>query len=319
MKIFTLLLAISMAMHSCNTSNKQQQAKAQAIQQDSIRKEAIKLDSIKKVEMNTRQAFQYHFEKKSVWKNKDSFEGNKHKELLAALNRVDAAHLKGLDSFIVPDKYIDSLDAYLPFPKYAAILEPINKILIFSYPTQTFAAYEKGKLILTGPTNMGKKSTKTPTGLFFCNWKSKETRSTVNNSWILKWNFNVSNLGGVGFHQYALPGYPASHSCLRLWNDQALYLYNWADQWKLQNNQLVAKGTPVIIYGEYPFGAPRPWYALTQNPKALDISPQDLEAIVTPHLQAIQQAQDERARILEAQTLEASPQNTDTIKALPNA
>jgi hypothetical protein len=30
----------------------------------------------------------------------------------------------------------------------------------------------------------------------------------------LRWNFNIENKLGVGWH--SLPGYPASHSCLRL-------------------------------------------------------------------------------------------------------
>ena len=168
--------------------------------------------------------FQYHFEYKKIWSKKDSFEGYTHQRLLAAINRVDEKHLKHLDSFLVPHQYDDSLAHYFPFPIQSAILSDINKIIIFSYPTQSFAAYERGHLILTGPTNMGKKLSQTPLGLFFCNWKSKEIRSTVDNDWILKWNFNVSNIGGVGFHQYDLPGYPASHSCMRLWAQQAEFL-----------------------------------------------------------------------------------------------
>lgn len=232
--------------------------------------------------------FHYHFEYKKIWSKIDSFEGYAHQRLLAAINRVDEKHLKHLDSFLVPNQYDDSLAHYLPFPIQSAVLSDINKIIIFSYPTQSFAAYEKGHLILTGPTNMGKKASKTPLGLFFCNWKSKETRSTVDNDWILKWNFNVSNIGGVGFHQYDLPGYPASHSCMRLWAQQAEFLYYWAEQWTFNaEHQLVAKGTPVIVYGEYPFGKPRPWFVLAQDGKAIDISEENLIEIVQVHKASI--------------------------------
>lgn len=244
----------------------------------------------------------YHFVPKSVWKQKDTFDGYNHKTLLAAINRVDVQHLQRLDSFLVPDQYNDSLSTYFPFPAYADALKEVQKIILFSYPTQTFAAYENGKLILTGPTNMGKKNSPTPTGLFFCNWKSKETRSTVDNEWILKWNFNVSNLGGVGFHQYALPGYPASHSCMRLWAEQAQFLYNWAEQWKLKDNKLVVKGTPVIVYGAYPFGQPRPWFVLANDGKALDITPQQLAEIVEPHKQVIMEEQQKRNQYLSQST-----------------
>jgi hypothetical protein len=45
----------------------------------------------------------------------------------------------------------------------------------------------------------------------------------------LRWNFNIENKLGVGWH--SLPGYPASHSCLRL--EDAKLLYEWADEWQL--------------------------------------------------------------------------------------
>ncbi len=242
----------------------------------------------------------YHFEKKSIWKQADSFEGTQHKSILAAINRVDEKHLQRLDSILVPDKYIDTLAFYMPFPLYAGVLKDVDKILVFSYPAQAFAAYEKGKLILAGPTNMGKKASKTPTGLFFCNWKAKETRSTVDNEWILKWNFNISNMGGVGFHQYDLPGYPASHSCLRLWANQAEFLYSWANQWKLnKSGQLLAKGTPVIVFGAYPFGSPRPWFVLAGDGKALDISNEQLSEIVAPYKEQILKAQQERQDLMQ--------------------
>lgn len=244
-------------------------------------------------------SFSYHFEYKTVWKQKDTFPGYTHQAVLAAINRVDEKHLLRLDSFLVPDRYTDTLAAYMPFPAYSEQLKDIRKIILFSYPAQVFAAYEQGRLVLTGPTNMGKKATPTPQGLFFCNWKSKETRSTVNKEWILKWNFNVSNRGGVGFHQYDLPGYPASHSCMRLWAPQAELLYGWAEQWKLSKEErLLAKGTPVIVYGTYPFGQPRPWFALTGNSHALDISDSLIGVMVQPHLDAILAAQVQRDSLL---------------------
>lgn len=242
-----------------------------------------------------KQTINYHFEYKKIWTQKDSFSGFNHQQILAAINRVDVKHLQRLDSFLVPDVYDDSLQMYFPFPQQVDYLKEVSKIIIFSYPTQSFGAYENGKLVLCGPTNMGKKASLTPTGLFFCNWKSKETRSTVDKSWILKWNFNVSNMGGVGFHQYDLPGYPASHSCMRLWAEQAEFLYYWAEQWKLNSDQqLIAQGTPVVIFGAYPFGKPRPWFVLAQNPDALNLDESQLKEIIEPYLAKIIEAQQKR-------------------------
>jgi hypothetical protein len=255
---------------------------------------AAKPTAVKEAPVQEKILINYRFEKKAAWKLKDSFDGNSHKNIIAAINRVDVAHLPRLDSFLVPDRYVEDIKAYMPYPAIASSLKDIRKIIFFSYPTQTFAAYENGKLVISGPTNMGKKASLTPTGLFFCNWKAKETRSTVDNEWILKWNFNVSNFGGVGFHQYDLPGYPASHSCMRLWAEQAQFLYSWADQWKVQDGKQVLKGTPVIVYGAYPFGKPRPWFVLAGDGKALDIADAALGEIVNPHREAILAAQSAR-------------------------
>ncbi|MCH5685090.1 hypothetical protein LWM68_13035 [Niabella sp. W65] len=88
---------------------------------------------------------------------KDSFEGLKHLNILNAINRVDTTHLRRLDSILVPNDFSKPLSTYLPFPESIDLIKDVSKIILFSYPTQVFAAYENGKLVLTGPTNMGKK------------------------------------------------------------------------------------------------------------------------------------------------------------------
>jgi hypothetical protein len=126
---------------------------------------------------------------------------------------------------------------------------------------------------------MGSEEHKTPAGLLFTNWKAEETTSTFDDEWKLRWNFNVENKLGVGWHQYSLSGYPASHSCLRLGETDAKYLYDWADEWKLADSETVkVKGTPVIIFGSYDFTAPKPWFQLIVNPKALNISENEMES-----------------------------------------
>lgn len=211
-----------------------------------------------------------------------------HTDILTAINRTDAAHLKQMDSILVPDKFVNDVAQYSPFPFYVKEIKDINKIIFFSYPAQMFAAYENGKLVKTGPTNMGREKDPTPTGLYFTNWKAEETKSTFDDEWVLKWNFNIENKEGIGFHQYDLPGYPASHSCLRLREADAKYLYNWADEWVLKGtDNVVEKGTPVIVFGSYPFGSTKPWMALAQNPHALDITADQINQLVAPHKQEI--------------------------------
>ena len=218
-------------------------------------------------------------------------------EIAIAVNRTDKAFFTKMDSVIIPTDMSGDIAFYLPFPVEVPYLENVDKILLFSYPTQTFAAYENGILIYTGPTNMGKKKNPTPTGLFFCNWKAEETISTVDDEWKLLWNFNIANKGGIGFHQYDMPGYPASHSCLRLQEKDAKYLYQWADQWVLLDDENVKfKGTPVVVFGSYPFGEPKPWLQLVKNPKALTISESEIEKITTPYLSTILKEQEKKKK-----------------------
>jgi L,D-transpeptidase catalytic domain len=213
---------------------------------------------------------------------------SKQLQIVHAVNRTDKAGFALMDSVIIPVDISGDMVYYLPFPLHVPYLEDINKIIFFSYPTQTFATYENGALTYTGPTNMGRKKDPTPTGLFYANWKAEQTTSTFNDEWDLRWNFNIENKLGVGWHQYELPGYPASHSCLRLQEKDARYLYDWADQWVLDDKEIVlANGTPVIVFGSYNFEAPKPWLQLLVNPHALDITEAEIQTQTTPYLNNI--------------------------------
>ena len=219
-------------------------------------------------------------------------------QIALAVNRTDKAGFTAMDSVIIPADMSGDIAYYLPFPLNVPYLEAIDKIIFFSYPTQTFATYENGVLIYTGPTNMGRKADPTPTGLFFANWKAEKTISTVNDEWELLWNFNIANKDGVGWHQYSLPGYPASHSCLRLQEKDARYLYTWANQWILDDKEAVlANGTPVIVFGSYNFEAPKPWLQLITNPHVLDITADEIEKQTMPYLDKILAEQTKRETI----------------------
>ena len=216
-------------------------------------------------------------------------------QIALAVNRTDKAEFAKMDTVLIPADMSGDIAYYLPFPLNVPYLADINKIIFFSYPTQTFATYENGVLIYTGPTNMGRKKDPTPTGLFFANWKAEKTISTVNDEWELLWNFNIANKEGVGWHQYSMPGYPASHSCLRLQEKDARYLYEWADQWVLEGtDNVIANGTPVIVFGSYNFEAPKPWLQLIANPHALDITADEIKNQTMPYLNKIIDEQTKR-------------------------
>lgn len=273
MKKIALILNISIAIlfFSCKQQDKQ----------DTINETVI----VKERHEPKKRA--YHIESAKEFLSKNSNDVAQ-LNIVYALNRTDEINFKEMDSVVIPDDSSGDIEFYFPFPLEVSSLKEVNKIVFFSYPTQTFAAYEKGQLIYTGPTNMGREKDKTPTGLFFTNWKAEQTTSTFDDEWELHWNFNIENKLGVGWHQYALPGYPASHSCLRLQEKDARKLYDWAEQWELADPETVkVKGTPVIVFGAYDFAASKPWLKLVTNPKVLDISESEVETVTKPFLNTI--------------------------------
>lgn len=223
-----------------------------------------------------------------------------------AINRVDEQYLYRVDTLVVPDTFVNDFLVYAPFPQRLPFVDSVKKLLLCSYPSEAVAAYENGTLVRWAPASLGKKSTPTPLGLFHTNWKAKQTVSTVNEAWILNWYFNLANFDGVSLHEYELPGYPASHSCVRLRAEDARWIYYWAEQWRLSaNDSLLAHGTPVIVYGAYDFKARKPWRALPQNPHAMDESEASLRNAIEPHLSLIltRQAQLDSVKATQAVTL----------------
>ena len=126
----------------------------------------------------------------------------------------------------------------------------------------------------------------------------------MNPAWILPWAFNLDNIGGIAFHQYDLPGFPASHGCVRLLNQDAQWIYGWADTWILskQDNSVVAYGTPVIIFGDYSYGKEAPWKRLASDPGAASVTRTIAELALSKHLPTVEA----RAQVRESLHLLAS-------------
>jgi L,D-transpeptidase-like protein len=206
------------------------------------------------------------------------------------LNRVDAGHLRTGDTLLIPEQLTD-LIALSPFPREFEMARDIPQLLVVSRRIQAFGAYEFGRLVRWGPTSTGKKSTRTPTGLYHANWKSKATRSTVNQAWLLRWYVNLDNARGIAVHEYELPGYPASHSCVRMLADDAAWFYSWSYRSKLSadSRQIVAYGTPVIVFGEYEYGEKPPWKQLDSDSCATTVTGGELEAMFLPYQNIIRQ------------------------------
>ena len=97
----------------------------------------------------------------------------------------------------------------------------------------------------------------------------------------MPWYFNIANKAGVGMHQYLLPGYPASHSCIRVYEEDAKWLYDWAQQWQITADgaSVIKNGTPVLLFGKYDFNGVSAWKQLPENPNSLELTEQELNEI----------------------------------------
>jgi hypothetical protein len=211
--------------------------------------------------------------------------------LFLRVNRVDLGHVRAGDTLAVPVPPIavDSVwSAYSPFPLSLAAAALHTKLILISLRVQALAAYESGRLVHWAPTSSGRKAMPTPIGLYHTNWKSRRRNSTVDEAWILEWAFNIENRSGISLHKYDLPGYPASHSCVRLLEDDARWIYYWAEQYVLSpdGRTVVREGTPVVIFGEYDWQGTPPWRRLVEDPQATAVGMEEIEGALREYLPA---------------------------------
>lgn len=212
------------------------------------------------------------------------------------VNRRDLAHFRDGDTLVVPDPmpaddmaFLDHSPLPLSIPvvprpapadpgpagamEAAGGAPPVAKTVLVSLASQAFGAYENGRLVRWGAVSTGRRDTPTPPGFYHANWKDRERFSTVNEEWHLLWVVNLDSVGGISMHQYAIPGYPASHSCIRLLEHDAVWLYHWIDPWELtpDGRHVAVPGTPVVVFGEWKYGQRGPWRRLPDDPQATSV------------------------------------------------
>lgn len=251
--------------------------------------------------------------------NFDSIYDDNEKKLISALNRVDVRRVNKGDVLVVPDTITNDFMDYSPFPETFEPFSSIPKTVLISRRIQAFALYENENLIKWGPVSSGKESTPTPAGLHYGNYKAKNKISTVNKSWLMPYYFNFMNFEGVGVHQYSMPGYPASHACVRLRKEDAIAIYDWAEQWELtpDGQTVVKNGTPFMVLGDYDFDKPVPWLALANDPKANDLSSEEkdiLKKYVSQYMKDDRNFEKDEPQNPESEELAAPPNELETIQ-----
>lgn len=185
------------------------------------------------------------------------------------INRKELRFMRVGDTILVPEKYHENMIAYSIFPYFYAGGVNIDKIIFVSNRWQSYACYENGKLVRFAAANTGKERTQTYAGRYSLQWRDRLRRSSIDSSWILPFTWNFHKYAGSAFHKFDMPGYPASHSCIRQFMDDAKWLFSWGKgaKYNADKTAIPYSGTPVIILDYYDFSRGRngEWKHLTSN------------------------------------------------------
>jgi lipoprotein-anchoring transpeptidase ErfK/SrfK len=110
----------------------------------------------------------------------------------------------------------------------------VNRIVV-SLADQSLYAFNGDTLVATSNISSGKPGHETPTGDFTVSEKDPDHHSSIYENASMPFFMRLTD-GGVGLHAGFIPGYPASHGCVRLPMGMAKELF-----------QHVEPGTPVEI------------------------------------------------------------------------
>jgi hypothetical protein len=111
--------------------------------------------------------------------------------------------------------------------------------IIVSIPDQRVHVYRGGIRIGVSTCSTGKPGHATPTGVFTILQKDKAHKSSTYNNAPMP-NMNRLTLDGIALHAGKLPGYPASHGCVRLPTKFSEHVFG-----------ITHVGTPVILAGSH--------------------------------------------------------------------
>ncbi len=105
-----------------------------------------------------------------------------------------------------------------------------QKTLEVDLHKQRIYAKENGRVVFTGSISSGKRDYRTPSGTFKILGKNKFHRSNIypkpRGGAKMPYMQRLTH-GGIAIHQGRLPGYPASHGCIRVSKSTAQKLWKW--------------------------------------------------------------------------------------------
>ena len=204
-------------------------------------------------------------------------------EDVARFNRIDRRHVYPGIYLKIP-KQIDDIRDYTPMPRRYEMAGSEEKFVLIDLSEQFLGAYEYGQLIFSAPIATGKKENTTPVGEFRITAYNRKHKSSLysmeNNDELYPMTYALRfyiDRDGVGYwiHGRDLPGYPASHGCVGLYDetmqnayykypekpelDDARILFEWVTSSFPDDGgyHTLQDGPRVLIVGQAPGTRPR--------------------------------------------------------------
>lgn len=208
---------------------------------------------------------------------------------VARFNRIDRRHFRSGVSIKVPNQ-IEDLESFLPLPVFLYPWAELDQLFILIDLSEQFlGAYEYGTLRFAVPIASGEAHNPTPTGEFRITAAHRTHRSWryrvagTNRPYPMNYAllFHVDHDGTMYWiHGRDLPGYPASHGCIGLYDEHmqkeqygtpmhpeltdAKRLFEWVLGGEVEDDQLIplSQGPRIRIIGRAPVASkPEPDHA----------------------------------------------------------
>jgi len=147
---------------------------------------------------------------------------------VARFNRLDRRHVYPGMTIKVPDRIAD-IRRYTPLPKFYEAAAPHEKYILVDITEQWLGAYENGMLVFSAPAATGKPGTETPVGIFRIDARhlthtsslyktaNEEEQYPMDNA--MRFYIGEDNVS-YWLHARDLPGRPASHGCIGLFDEE---------------------------------------------------------------------------------------------------
>lgn len=201
---------------------------------------------------------------------------------VARFNRIDRRHALPGTRLKIPER-LEDIEEFSPVPTELEydFTEEAPKYVLIDLTEQYLAAYEKGQLVFSSPITSGKSDYITPPGEYRIDaysgkhesslYKIEDTDIPYPMHYALRFLVSEERVE-YWIHGRDMPGYPASHGCVGLYDedmqkeyfgepeyplmDTARKLYEWATGPHRDEDGIhyLKKGPRVLIIGEPPGG-----------------------------------------------------------------